>query len=159
MIFFKVNPENRVYFTFTSDNEVEPDAYPLTKEINPDDKNVMWALFDNSQLIFDEEYDLYHNPPLTKPNYTEDEATYAIQMHLDDTARRYAYDSMLSASTYINSTVPRFKNEAIALTNWRDEVWVWAYNLLAEIEAGSTTAPLTIDALVSMIPKFVPPAS
>ena len=68
------------------------------------------------------------------------------QDHLDEIAKEWGYNSMLSAVSYANSTNPQFKADAEALIEWRDNLWDKAYT----IEAG--TLPATADAFVALLP-------
>lgn len=70
----------------------------------------------------------------------------AIQQALDAGARAWGYDSLLTATSYANSTNAQFKAEAEALIGWRDNVWQWARVL----ESG--TLPSSIDNLLAQMP-------
>jgi len=49
-----------------------------------------------------------------------------VQREIDSLAALWGYDSVLSAATYSASSIPRFKQEALALLAYRDAMWAWA---------------------------------
>lgn len=67
-----------------------------------------------------------------------------VQNHMDTTARTRDYDSIASACSYYNSSVPKFKAEAEACTLWRDAVWSYCYAQLDLFEAGERDIPTDI---------------
>lgn len=77
--------------------------------------------------------------------------TWAVQAHLDTTAREKNYDGILSACTYATSTVPQFAAEGQACVEWRDAVWMTCYTVMAEVKAGTRPVP-TSDELIAMLP-------
>ena len=76
-----------------------------------------------------------------------------IQGILDAKAQEYGYDHILSASSYVTSTFPKFKAEGTAFAKWRDDVWLYCYSVLAEWEAG-TSKITTEDELIASLPEF-----
>lgn len=150
MLYFKINNQNRVYYIFFSD-EIPEDAFLLIDN----NQDVMWALYENDQFIFDEEYYNFHKE---ESSYTKQDVSNAIQSKLDQQAQQYNFDSMLSAASYVNSSVTRFREEAIALSSWRDQVWAWAYQKEEDIISGKIPKPATIEEALSDMPAFIPPA-
>lgn len=77
-------------------------------------------------------------PPaaLTQADYAA-----AIQTVLDAKAAERGYDSIASAATYVGSTVPQFAAEGLAMRDWRDGAWVFAYAQLALVAAGERAQP------------------
>ena len=49
----------------------------------------------------------------------------ATQTHLDAHAQAWGYDDLKSACTYIGDPYARFASEALALRNWRSQVWAY----------------------------------
>lgn len=90
---------------------------------------------------------------LTIPRITSD-----IQARLDAFARTRNYDGILSACTYATSTVVKFKAEGQACVNLRDATWSAAYNILAQVQAGTRPVPTTIDDIAADLPALVWPA-
>jgi len=76
----------------------------------------------------------------------------AIQHHLDTTAKKRGYDSILSACSYATSSNPVFAAEGQACVEWRDAVWGYCYQLLADVKADVTPMPETTDELISNLP-------
>ena len=62
----------------------------------------------------------YVPPALTVADYIT-----ATQAHLDAHAQAWGYDDLKSACTYIGDPYARFAAEALALRNWRSEVWAY----------------------------------
>ena len=81
----------------------------------------------------------------------------AIQDQLDAFARTRNYDSMLSACTYVTSTVAKFAKEAQYCVEARDSTWSAAYAILADVEAGTRPAP-TAKELLAALPALAWPA-
>lgn len=77
-----------------------------------------------------------------------------VQAFMDAKAKEYGYDHILSASSYVTSTFPKFKAEGIAFAKWRDDVWLYCYSVLAEWEAG-TSIITTEDELIASLPEFI----
>ena len=76
-----------------------------------------------------------------------------VQSFMDAKAQEYGYDNILSASSYVTSTFPKFKAEGTAFAKWRDDVWLYCYSVLAEWEAG-TSKITTEDELIASLPEF-----
>jgi hypothetical protein len=85
------------------------------------------------------------------------EYTAAMQAVLDTTAKARNYDGILSACTYATSTVDKFRAEGQACVEWRDKVWAFGYDLLAQVDAGQTPPPALAD-LARILPQMVWPA-
>ena len=79
------------------------------------------------------------------------QAEVAVQTMLDDFAKTWQYESILSAASYAYSTIPKFKAEALALVAWRDAVWSACYVEMAAIQGGSPMP--TTQAFLSALPQ------
>jgi len=75
-----------------------------------------------------------------------------VQAALDAQAVAWNYESILSAASYANSTVPQFQHEAAALIAWRDQVWQACYTAEAAIQAGTQPMPASPAAFVATLP-------
>jgi hypothetical protein len=95
-------------------------------------------------------------PPSPPPLPTVDDYVNAIQAMLDTKVQERRYLSILSACSYAASTNATFKAEADACTAWRDAVWLKAYSVLDEVEAGTVAQP-TIPELLAMLPALTWP--
>ena len=60
----------------------------------------------------------------------------AIQEWMDKTAQAHGYDNIFTATTYVTSTMPRYKAEADACVAWRDRVWRDAFEYMTQVLAG-----------------------
>lgn len=83
--------------------------------------------------------------------------TDAVQAHLDATARERGYDGILSLASYAASTHPPFSAEGRAGLDWRDAVWGYCYQVLADVQAGNRAVP-SADELIAELPAMVWPA-
>lgn len=82
----------------------------------------------------------------------------AIQQYMDSAAQASGYDSMQTAVTYAEEpVVPKFQLEGLAFRAWRSLVWDYAYEQLAQVEAGLKEQP-TIEDVILALPKLVLPA-
>lgn len=82
--------------------------------------------------------------------------TAPVQMLLDEKAREYGYDSVLSACSYAASADLKFGPEGLAFVNWRDACWSKCYQMLADYMAGDIPKP-TVSELLAQLPVFVAP--
>jgi hypothetical protein len=80
----------------------------------------------------------------------------AVQRHLDTEAKTRGYDGILSLASYASSTHPPFSAEGKAGLDWRDAVWSYCYQVLADVQA--QTRPIPTEAkLIAELPKMVWP--
>ncbi len=79
----------------------------------------------------------------------------AVQDRLDQAARTRGYDGILSAATYATSKNPRFGPEGIAFRDWRDAVWTYCYQALADVQAGKRAMPTAKDLIAELPPAPV----
>lgn len=80
--------------------------------------------------------------------------TDAIQQRLDDFARTRNYDGILSACTYVTSTVPKFAAEGQYCVQARDATWATAYQILAQVQAGQRPMPATVADIEADLPAL-----
>ena len=78
----------------------------------------------------------------------------AVQAHVDATAQSRDYDNGNSLASYTSSTVAAWKAEADAFTAWRDAVWTFVIERLAQVEAGEVSLPESPDALIALLPDI-----
>lgn len=77
-----------------------------------------------------------------------------VQKKLDTAAKDHGYDSILSAVSYKDSSVPAFSADATAFLAWRDGVWAYCYTLLAECQVGAVPVP-TVSELLAGLPPLI----
>lgn len=79
--------------------------------------------------------------------------TDVIQDKLDSFAKSKNYDGILSACSYVTSSVPTFKTEAEKCVLLRDSVWAKCYEIMAAVQTGARPLP-KIDQLLEELPTF-----
>jgi hypothetical protein len=82
-----------------------------------------------------------------------------IQQRLDAFAQTRAYDGILSACTYVTSSVPRFAADAAYCVVARDTTWSAGYAILADVQAGVRPVPQSMDDIESELPVLAWPES
>ncbi|KRE22563.1 hypothetical protein ASE66_25570 [Bosea sp. Root483D1] len=95
-------------------------------------------------------------PPPEPPPTTVDDYRFAIQSHLDATARQRNYDGALTCSSYVNSTNPGWAIEALAFVTWRDAVWTYAYAEFGKVQSGEREQP-SVAEILAELPTIVWP--
>jgi hypothetical protein len=74
------------------------------------------------------------------------------QQRLDDFATTRNYDGILSATSYVASTVEKFRLEAEYCVQARDETWSTLYQILAEVESGQRPIPSSYEDIEADLP-------
>jgi len=83
----------------------------------------------------------------------------SIQARLDAFAQTRAYDGILSACTYVTSSVPRFAADAAYCVAARDGTWSVAYAILADVQAGVRPVPQSMEDIEAELPVLAWPES
>lgn len=91
------------------------------------------------------------------PPPTLDDYRLAIQAHVDVTAQAKSYDSGVTCSSYVNSTIPTWAAQATAFVAWRDAVWAYAFTELDKVQAGTRPQP-TVAEILGELPAMAWPA-
>lgn len=76
-----------------------------------------------------------------------------VQLMLDRKAQEKNYDNGFALSTYANSTIPSFKEEAKKYIEWRDQCWTICYGLLDKYQSGEIERP-TVDDVMNQMPTL-----
>lgn len=95
-------------------------------------------------------------PPVPTIASAEYSASIAVKNYMDQKAAERKYDSIGSACSYKDSTVARYRLEAIAATEFRDNCWLKCEEILTAVEAGSRPIP-TPEEVVAELPNLIWP--
>ncbi len=97
--------------------------------------------------------------PPVPPSIEEQIAVFdaALVAHLDATARERRYDNRVTCALRAGYPGP-FQAEGIAFAGWMDQCNALAYQLLAEVVAGTRPLPESPKALIGLMPAMVWPA-
>lgn len=82
----------------------------------------------------------------------------AVQGYMDEEAQLKGYDGILSAASYAGYT-NAFQAEGISFANWRSACWTYCYQVLADVKAGTRTAPTKEELLAELatnVPRVLP---
>jgi hypothetical protein len=83
--------------------------------------------------------------------------TGAIQAELDRQAQAQGYDNIVSACSYAaQASGEPFQAEGAAFLSWRSAVWMHAYDVLQQVQAGTQPMPTPAEAVTQM-PALVLP--
>lgn len=81
------------------------------------------------------------------------EIKYRVQRLLEDTVKQKDYDSVESLTSYANSTIDSFKQDALSFIKWRDALWLTCYHYLDSYKAGEYEFT-TVSDFLSLLPTF-----
>lgn len=84
--------------------------------------------------------------------------TKAVDAHVELTARNKGYNNAAALASYVESTVPLWKEESLTFISWRDKVWVQALNSLELIQGGATP-PNSPEDFIKSLPSIVWPTT
>lgn len=76
-----------------------------------------------------------------------------IQQRLDYMASLKEYDDAASVVSYIQSTDPTFRAQAVKFNAWRDACWATARKIREDVQAGKRPRP-TYAEVMALIPSF-----
>ena len=81
----------------------------------------------------------------------------AVQKRLDDFAKTKGYENINSATTYINSTVDKYKDEATYAIAVRDSTWQALYDIIEDATAGNRPIVKQFSEIESELPTLTWP--
>jgi hypothetical protein len=81
-----------------------------------------------------------------------------VQFRLDAFAKTRGYNSIMSACSYVNSTVESYKIEAEYAVQARDLTWAKLFEIIGEMEAGTREKDQSFQELEKDLPELVWPA-
>ena len=98
--------------------------------------------------------------PPAPPSLEEQIAVFdaALVAHMDATARQRRYDNRLTCALRAGYPGP-FQSEGIAFAGWMDQCNALAYQLLAEVVAGTRPLPESPQALIDLLPVMIWPGA
>jgi hypothetical protein len=79
-------------------------------------------------------------------------AEVAAQAVLDAGALAWGFDSLVSAASYVTSKNAQRRADAIALVDWRDDLWDASAAIKSSVIAGTQSAPASIAAFLAALP-------
>ncbi len=79
-----------------------------------------------------------------------------IAKKLDSVARAKQYSSAVACSSYLGSGNPQWAAEALAFIHWRDDVFVYAINIMTQVQQGSMPCP-TVQEFMDGLPVITWP--
>lgn len=140
-----INPERRalVQNGVVVQVVLEPSGYvaPDGMEIGPPGGNVGDRLIGGVYVPPDPD-------PPTLQDYDD-----AVQSHIDSAAYLRGYRDAASCVSYVGSTNPTWDAEAVTFRSWRDDVWVYAFTVLGQVQSGQIPAP-TIAEFIADLPHI-----
>lgn len=77
-------------------------------------------------------------PPAESLEQTKARLSATLTSAINDQAKEWGYDDIVSAASYISSTNAAYASDALTLISWRDDVWAWATNALSTVTPGET---------------------
>ena len=98
--------------------------------------------------------------PPEPPSLEEQIAVFdaALVAHMDATARERRYDNRVTCALRAGYPGP-FQAEGIAFASWMDQCNALAYQLLAEVVAGTRPLPESPQALIDLLPVMIWPGA
>lgn len=76
----------------------------------------------------------------------------AIDLYVEDIAKRKDYKSAAYLASYATSTNANWRSEAETFIAWRDQVWAKAYLIMSDVLSGSRPIP-TVEAMLAELPN------
>lgn len=95
-------------------------------------------------------------PPAPPPTIADFDA--ALTAHIDSVARQRRWESRITLAVRAGYPNP-WHQEAIAFGMWMDACNAMAYELMAEVQAGTISLPATTQELIDALPEMVWPSA
>lgn len=95
--------------------------------------------------------------PYSVPSPTPEDISHAMDVLFDETARSRGYDSRITCALRAGYAGP-FHDEGTAFAAWMDTCYATAYQMLAEVQAGTRPMPTSIPEALSLLPVMTWPA-
>ncbi len=101
-------------------------------------------------FLYDSSTGVFSAPPVAQKTTEEiiNEYNLALQSHIDMTAQSKQYKDGFACASYYNSTIPNWALDAQIFITWRDNVWIYALEILnqSNIENAPTIEEFLINA-------------
>lgn len=134
---------------------------PITRSVYAYESDEARANLGSPSLIpmTSEEVAAHLNPPLAEPTAAQTEAalTAALNRHLDAVAGERRYDSRFTCALRAGFPGP-FQEEGQVFAAWMDACNMSAYQMMAEVKAGSREVPTEAE-LIAALPVIEWPPS
>jgi len=78
----------------------------------------------------------------------------AVQKRLDDFAQTRGYENINSATTYISSSVTKYKNEGTYASTARDSTWNALYQIIDDVNDGNREKIVNFSEIESELPEL-----
>lgn len=90
-------------------------------------------------------YPVLVDPPPPTEEQTIEAINSAVQSALDAGAQSWGYSSIVAGASYYGCNTPQYAADAVALMDWRDSVWQWAYAKYPSVTPGETPEEFMVD--------------
>ena len=88
-------------------------------------------------------------------NFIQNRLSDGIKARLNEFAMSRGYDSIMSACSYTNSTVAKYREDAQTCVSLRDQTWSTFYDIIAEANSGTRNWPLEMQDIEDDLPALV----
>lgn len=156
-------PENGYELTYLANGEVEIKLYrdPVEKHDSDDNVHITANVlslrrknYDGLAVSIENNYDWYwQQGEQEQTKQLTNQFTNAVQKWMDTKAQERGYDNIISACTYAFSSDSVFAKEGTAAKEWRDKVWRYCYDVVADVVSGKRDIPSTNE-LLNELPKL-----
>jgi hypothetical protein len=113
-----------------------------------------YALMMGGWKLIEGEKPFYPVPPSEQELFdrTYEKFNELTQLRLDDFAKTRGYSSILSACSYVNSTIEKFRIEAEYCVSSRDATWMTLYNIMEEVKDKTRPFPTNYESIELELP-------
>jgi len=104
--------------------------------------NVVWEVVDKDYLETQATITSFVNECISLTN-----------QRLDSFAQSRGYDNIVTACSYVNSTIPSYSSEGQYCLSIRDQTWKTLYPILDDIKNGTVSLPPDCQDVISQLPN------
>lgn len=87
------------------------------------------------------EQDVLDQMPIVHLQYVQNQVEDNIRTLIENKPLERGYDNLMTLTSYTTSSNPQWKAEADAFIAWRDAVFAYAYQMLADVQAQLIPTP------------------